>query len=202
MHYLGFLIYINCIANGNIITLKFHTAKTIYNHSGKNSWFVFSANIKPTSPSHSSVQSISKTQMILLATLVHYNTTLVLDLVGLPIKIPECNTCFYTKWRINSVFLSKLCFDLWNPIILWIKSMHMQMHMNGHAHTETDRQTDRPTDRPSEQVWEWMSSHIYIHKTIGVKEVLHLYLKGPVHSLVLQSVVWKYRLFCSFSCRP
>lgn len=56
-------------------------------------------------------------------------------------------------------------------------------------------------DRQSEQAREWMSTHMYTDKVTGAKEILRLYLKGTVHSLVLQSVVWRYRLFCSFSCR-
>lgn len=39
----------------------------------------------------------------------------------------------------------------------------------------------------------------HTHTIMWLKEILSLYLKGTLHSLVLQSVVWEYRCFF-FSC--
>lgn len=87
--------------------------------------------------------------------------------------------------------LSKSCFDPWNPVIVLTKSMHMQMHTHG-KHTETERQRQWSRKR--------MNKHSHVRtQNDRSKETLCLYLKSTVHSLVLESVVWKCRLFCSFS---
>lgn len=180
----AYIYIINCKANGK----KNHHSRIlhceiIYDHSGRNSC----ARISPTSQSH------------------HFNTFTFKrtnDFAPYPSALEHC-LCLGSsqpaykipKWQC--VTFKAL---LW-PLKSYYYVNRVHAYANAHAwHAHTKRQTERQTET------EWSSermneqSHVYTEND-RIKETLCLYLKSTVHSLVLQSVVWTCRLFCSFSCR-
>lgn len=178
----AYIYIINCKANGK----KNHHSRIlhceiIYDHSGRNSC----ARISPTSQSH------------------HFNTFTFKrtnDFAPYPSALEHClglgssqPAYKISKWRLTVCDFQSLALTLEILLLCEQSPCICKCTCMARTHKETDWKTDR--DRVIKRENKWAVTCIH-RKMIGLRK-----LKSTVHSLVLQSVVWTCRLFCSFSCR-
>lgn len=136
----------------------------------KNSWHIYSTKISSTTKHPISAVSVQNTNGF-PAVLSLQHLPAVGTLVHPGTENPEVQhkLLYERNIRINSGCLSqKLCSDPRNPYKFVNKARAHTQHT--HMHTQ-------------------------IHEAIGLKGSLLLHVKGTLHSLVLQSVVWEYRHF-------